>query len=393
MKKRFIYVFALALSALSLQCDQLVNSELKPDSKERGIDYKIILNDESGTMQKLTGKNIVCNALIHIKSNTLGTEYTAITDSNGVAAFHDIISDDYHISASRDLSADEMEQVSGHKVSGYKLLNRKCGVIKLLANNTVPIEVSMESVFAGSPIVISEIYASGPQGSGSYYHDKYVELFNQSDSVQYLDGLVIARVYSSETYGINYRKDPEFIHSEVVWNFPGNGKDYPIMPGQYIVCAEDAIDHRINAPKSIDLSHSNFEFFKDDAPDVDNQAVTNMVRFYQPLGNDWLIGGERDALVLARIPAKSLAIKGSQYLIPYSSILDGVEYLKDPTMLDKKTLNDAIDAGAAGGIQFYTGKSMERISVTVGGKTQLLDNNNSSLDFKIIDHPTPGYHF
>ena len=155
----------------------------------------------------------------------------------------------------------------------------------------------------------------------------------------------------------------------------------------------DAIDHRINAPNSVDQSHANFEFFKDDAPDIDNPAVPNMIRIYQQAGNDWLIGGEKGALVLAKFPADSLIPYDDQFLIPYRSLLDGVEYSDDPTQLDKKILNQGIDASATGGIQFYTGKSMERILVSDNGRKKLKDENNSSVDFMIIAPPSPGkYH-
>ncbi|MGE5681104.1 MAG: DUF4876 domain-containing protein [Bacillota bacterium] len=393
MRKIYMGLFVIITAITFLQCDQIIDSEIKPLDKERGNEFKLMLKDESGMMIKLLGTDKVNNALIRIKSNTLGTEYTAMSDSNGLVTFSGIISDDYHISVQREFTADEMQIISGHSASGYRLINKKSAIIRLYANNKKSTEISLDVVFAGSPFIISEMYACGPQGSGLYYHDKYIELYNPTDSVQYLDGLLIIKSYSSETAGLNYRNDPEYIHSESIWYFPGSGKDHPVKPGQHIVCAEDGIDHRQNAPNSVDLSHADFEFYKTDAPDVDNQNVPNLLCFYQKAGNDWLPGGERDAFVIAKIPLNELKPYGTQYLIPYSAVLDGIEYMKDPTKLEKKTLNDRIDAGSTGGIQFYTGKSMERIQLQAGGKSQLLDNNNSSLDFKIIDKPTPGSHF
>ena len=81
-----------------------------------------------------------------------------------------------------------------------------------------------------------------------------------------------------------------------------------------------------------------------------------------------------------------------QFLIPYKNILDGAEYMDDVSKLDEKILNPGIDAGATGGIQFYTGKSMERKKVLGSSKFMLSDENNSSLDFLIISPPSPGYH-
>ena len=69
-----------------------------------------------------------------------------------------------------------------------------------------------------------------------------------------------------------------------------------------------------------------------------------------------------------------------------------MEYLDDPTRLNEKKLHESIDAGATGGIEFYTSKSMERILPLKNGKLILKDDDNSSLDFKVLDHPTPEYH-
>jgi len=107
----------------------------------------------------------------------------------------------------------------------------------------------------------------------------------------------------------------------------------------------------------------------------------------------WLMGGETDAFVLARVAnTDSLKFVDDFMLIPKTAVIDGVEYLKDPTRLDLKKLDPAIDAGAAGGIQFYTGYSNER-KLATGAAWSLEDNNNSTLDFVKINHPTPGYHY
>ena len=254
-------------------------------------------------------------------------------------------------------------------------------------------QISLDKIITESELIISEIYACGPPEAGLYFHDKYVEIFNQSDKVQYLDGLIIAVVYSSSYLGLNFVDDADYIHSKSLWKFPGKGTDYPIQPKEFIVCAEDGMDHRINAPYSVDLSNVSFEFYKKDAPDIDNKGVKNMIMIYQSSGYDWLIGGESDALVLARFPQDSLIWEDERMLIPTSAILDGVEYLADPKRLDKKTLYNGIDGGTTGGIEFYTGKTMERIIIkNEDGSFKLKDDNNSSLDFKVYLQPSPEYH-
>lgn len=386
-------IFFLLISFLLFGCSDFLSVDTKPTVVERTVTFNIQLTDNSGYMNILFGNNFVRGAKVNLKSNLLGAEYNLTSDSAGTIKITGIVSDKYFITAVREMTPEEMLQISGFAIPDVRLVNTDLRIIELNASSIQSVTIGMNEASGNSPIIISEIYACGPEGSGLYYHDKYIELFNNSDSTMFLDGMMIAVVFSSSYLGLNYRDDPEYIHSKSIWIFPGDGNDYPINPGQFILCAEDAIDHRINAPNSVDQSHANFEFYKDDAPDIDNPAVPNMIKIYQDSGNDWLIGGEKGALVVAKFPADSLKPYDDQFLIPYSALLDGVEYLDDPTQLDKKILNQGIDASSTGGIQFYTGKSMERILVSDNGRKILKDENNSSVDFTIIEHPTPGsYH-
>ncbi|MFA6980880.1 MAG: DUF4876 domain-containing protein [Ignavibacteriaceae bacterium] len=395
IKIKIIYniLFALTFSILSISCSDILGTDPKPEKTEREIEFQITLKDNSGFMQILFGSEKVRGAEVTLKSNLLGNEYYLTSDSNGVIKIKGIISDKYIITVTREMSSGEMQIIAGTTATNVKLVNKKTRILELNAASPANIDLGMDMVMGGSPLIISEIYACGPQGSGLYYHDKYVEVFNQSDSVQYLDKMMIAIVYTNSNTGLHYRDDPEFIHSKSIWIFPGTGIDYPIQPGQFVLCAEDAIDHRMNAPNSVDLSQADFEFYKDDAPDIDNPAIPNMIKIYQTSGNDWLIGGETGALVLSNFSADSLLPFDDQFLIPYRSVFDGVEYKADPTKLDKKILNEGIDAGSTGGIQFYTGKSMERILISDNNRKILKDENNSSVDFMIINVPSPGkYH-
>ncbi|MHC1737833.1 MAG: DUF4876 domain-containing protein [Ignavibacteriaceae bacterium] len=372
-------------------CDKIIDTEEKPIEKERGSEFVINLKDNTGFMQKLYGGASVRNAIVQLKSNSLGLEYTFISDTSGNVIISGLISDKYFISVKRGMLPNELEEIFGEYTKDYVLVNKDQKTVDLNASSLLSHQIELDTIIK-SALVISEIYASGPQGSGLYYHDKYIEIFNQSEYIQYLDSMIIAVVYSSSYLGLNYRDDPEFIHSKSIWIFPGSGTEYQILPGQFILCSEDAIDHRMNAPNSVDLSNSDFEFYKDDAPDVDNPGVPNMLRIYQPSGNDWLIGGEKGALIIARYNIGLLVPYSDEFLIPYKNVLDGVEYMSDPTKLNEKMLNPSIDAGTTGGIQFYTGKSMERRVFMNNNKNELVDDNNSSLDFLIINKPSPGYH-
>jgi hypothetical protein len=65
------------------------------------------------------------------------------------------------------------------------------------------------------------------------------------------------------------------------------------------------------------------------------------------------------------------------------TVVDGVEYLWE-TGPFPPILSDRIDSGFVLGLERWTGHSAERISPGY-------DTNNSSVDFVILNNPTPGY--
>ena len=101
-----------------------------------------------------------------------------------------------------------MEELYGEKLYQRSLVNSTTGFIELRADQTDTLKVPLDKLSVESNLVISEVYSVGPTKAGNYYHDKYVEIYNQSDEVQYLDGLLIARVYSYGPTGFSYVDDP-----------------------------------------------------------------------------------------------------------------------------------------------------------------------------------------
>ena len=390
---KLIKLLAVGLALTLTSCESVLDVGDKPDASERSSDFNILFKDNTGSMKEIYGNDIVPGVDIYLKSVTLGTEYKFTSDAAGVVSIKNIISDKYVITAKRMMSSEEMEALTGSAQDYYKLKNSSTGIIDLDAENTDTIHVYLDVLEKSSPLVISEIYACGPPNAGLYFHDKYVEVYNQTDSVLYLDGIMIGDVAGNPSNGVNYRDDPDYLHVARLWKFPGSGKEYPIQPGQSVVCAEDAIDHRISAPESVDLSGANFEFYKDDVPDIDNPNVPNMVKIYQKTSEaDWVIGGEKGALCLIEpMNEDSLQWYNDHIIIPYKYVMDGVEYIDDLTDVAHKKMSYSIDASFTGGITFYTGKSMERKTTTEFGRVILKDDNNSMLDFTVLDHPTPGY--
>jgi hypothetical protein len=239
-----------------------------------------------------------------------------------------------------------------------------------------------------SGLLINEIFYAGSDASSFYFYDQFVELHNSSNSTIYLDGIIITRQAQS-TYPD--QETAPFVRAIYAYQFPGTpvtGRQYPVQPGEFVVIAADAVNHKQWCQKSIDLSHADWEFFNPLSSDYDNPAVPNIVNINPSSKVDYLINLTRNAVVIAT---------GEEYeyeeydpgkfhvRIPIETIIDGVEYAASAS--STKELTSRVDAGLAGiGCTRYSGQSVER------GEPGL-DTNNSTVDFLLTAHPTPGYSY
>lgn len=232
-------------------------------------------------------------------------------------------------------------------------------------------------------IAINEVYACGPVNNIFFFFDQFIELYNASDSVKYLDGMQVMRVSGNSTgkgAGADEDDDGDIDGITYIFKFPGRPGEhnYPFLPKTYQVLASDAINHKNTLANSIDLSHADWEFYNQfSADDIDNPNVKNLINIRSDRTVDFLIGLNDDIVVIASGTDTDWT-DGTDI----SSILDGFEYQSNSTL--KKTLDSRVDRGVAISPARYSGQSMQRREP--GG-----DTNDSSLDWEIIPHPTPGY--
>ena len=193
---------------------------------------------------------------------------------------------------------------------------------------------------------------------------------------------------------------------------PGTGKTYPIAPGEFFIIADDAINHKEYNPGSIDLRTATFEFYTEDADDVDNPAVPNMENLFSSM----IIHNRGfKSFVIARLPisknsyladytydyeynlvfgGESYPMGESVYSIPNAWIVDAVnlsvqsefKWIVTAPSLDKGWTN----CGKVDADQTRYGKSVRRkvLSTTSNGKKILKDTNNSTLDFSAEAKPS-----
>ncbi|MFH1851325.1 MAG: DUF4876 domain-containing protein [Candidatus Neomarinimicrobiota bacterium] len=368
--------------ALLWDCTDVVET---PESMR--LDLTVTAIDTSIFSTTLFDTTTVPGARVFINSLSYGNSYSAETDSNGRAVFADILPDVYNISSTKRFTADEVILVTGAPTE--RVLNGQQQGLNIFGM-AYGIDLYLTPVTLGT-LVFSEIYYNGakPGKIPYYFHDQFTEIYNNTDSTLYLDSLIIADAaygYVSEAY----------IHSVHAYMFPGSGRDYPLGPGEMIIVAQDAINHYIPIvnPNSVDLSGADFEYYVGAKGDVNNSAVPDMIMLHHKYGNDFLYSVMNDAIVLLRVadPYAYGYDNSEQIMLPKSGILDAIEYRESLSEMDKKHLDATIDAGLTGGFSMYSSRSVERhIDHFKDGRAVLMDNNNSSIDFQLLDRPTPGY--
>ncbi|MBP3717031.1 MAG: DUF4876 domain-containing protein [Paludibacteraceae bacterium] len=137
-------------------------------------------------------------------------------------------------------------------------------------------------------LLITEIFFAGtttPEGK-QYSDDQYFKIGNNSDTIMYLDGLAIVEsefmTTSKQDYTPNIMEKAMTV--DAIYVFPGNGKQYPIKPGQEVVVALNGKNHLEFNANSIDLSKADFEFYDESEnpnfQDEDNAKVTNLENWY-----------------------------------------------------------------------------------------------------------------
>lgn len=186
--------------------------------------------------------------------------------------------------------------------------------------------VTKEEVHALDHLVISEVFYIGTWTDASErtylddgekvtekipaqkygQNDSYIRIANPTNEVKYLDGLALgicslnpAQSLSFKTPSDDFTKDKVGVSHLVM--FPGSGKDHPIKPGEGILLAAAAQNHKLEFviqsededsrpgnPNSFDLSKADWEWLSEryteaDRIDyftyrLDNKQVKNMIQ-------------------------------------------------------------------------------------------------------------------
>jgi len=194
---------------------------------------------------------------------------TLYTDSTGHVSVTNMLPGYYRVAAYRILAGEQSDTSTRAFGGGFK------------TNLPATIELEMAADRAGS-LVISEFYFSGTRPVDiDYGWDGFFELYNNSDTTVYLDGMLWGWALGKSGAALStcdemrpFREDPLGLWSLEFHQFPGAGADYPVAAGQVVTVALDAVDHSVVLPALPDLSRADFEL--EGTADADNPDVPNL---------------------------------------------------------------------------------------------------------------------
>lgn len=400
--KRFLFLLPLVSLLFLAACS---DSE---DEVAKNFTVKVLLTADDG----ITLSNV--NDLVVTAVNLTTSKEQTATPADGTASFS-LPTGKYNFSVTG--------VYEGHEVNGI------ANGVNVADDQDVPLTIKYAS--ANSTLIFKEVYFAGVKSY--YFKDGFYEIYNNSDEVQYLDGVILGIVdeglpgytpASSIWVDENGQLLDRYPMANYTMYFPGNGTEHPLQPGKSVVVAAYPIDHssrelsKEDQPSPVNLSGADWELFcgPHSTLDVDVPNVPNLEYAYHTFGIEFMPSTSGQALILAKLPngqkVADFVAEGSNFMtapgktqnylmIPSDYVIDGIEIVRAPVNERFKNLLPKTDMGMAWvdgsndgscADAAYSGKSIRRKVASVeNGITKFKDTNNSSVDFIIGGGvPTPG---
>lgn len=389
--KKFLYL--LAASLLALACE---NFETSNPYRRNLVSLNVALDFPEG-YERFERPGI----MVTVEDVTLAASYTLPSSLSGSAKF---------------TLPPGLYRVSAQDLNGDDIFNG--AIDRILLREDSSVSLSLTHSIAGK-IIIKEIYCGGcmklPQ-QGTYALDQYVILHNNHTEVQYLDSLCFGCLapYNSNTnnpYGITL---PDYLPViQAVWQFPGDGKSFPLNPGEdAVLCLKGAIDHSREYPLSVNLNKEDYFVCYNPTlfTNISNHPVPgNLIRENRWMNlviktgkaNAYTYSINSPATIVFKTPSglsieDYLAAEGSVEQLPGSTVdkvtkvlpewvMDAVEVFNGKESTNNKRLLSTLDAGYVTLSGTYLGHTLMRKvdekQSALRGYEVLLDTNNSTNDF------------
>lgn len=397
MKKFFN--FAMTLMAVAVT-GEVFTACSKDDDEVKNYDMTVSFERSAD----LAGAEIIDGKLI--LSNGVNTDTVAVADVNKAITLNKV-QGSYSLSFSAKVNGEATAIVTGTAKA------------ELYENKTVKVQLQKGRQ---STLMFKTIYTSG--GAQYYMLDGFVEIVNNSDEVQYLDQLILSAPQGNQSQanawqaaGINDLYD---CGQGSVIAFPGTGKDYPLQPGEFVVIANEAMNHKLaygdddskieEYAKSPDLSNADWEITlgTGDVQNLEDSKQMQVIFSNNKYMKAWGLGVVGRSYLIAKLPAgvtpEQFAADENnvqtapnsagtmQYLmIPSKYVLDAVDVYNKASEEHYCTFLPVDDATGTPGNTMYTGKALRRkVTKIENGRVYYKDTNSSADDFKNEQDNTPG---
>jgi hypothetical protein len=391
--KKYLFLALIAAFAVFTACD---------DDKQEAKKYQVTV--------KVSCEDAELSSMSSIKATAVSEtgSTTTVNVQNGVAIL-DLVAGSYSVT-----------------VVGVLDLFNYVGTAKFVVAeaNVDNVQVSLIKSKPEGKIIFKEIYSTGVPKS--YWTDGFYELVNNSDEVQYLDGIIMGIVQCGfgdvSSWADEEGNLPDYypLGNHTIY-FPGTGNQYPLEPGQSVVVATRAINHAAreldegDVQSPVDLSEADWEaFIPTSRQDTDNPDVPNLEVAYSQFGFDFMPAVSGQSLILAKLPKDTVladfvanhtykpeGVYMAALCIPNEYVIDAVDimYYNEDLKINKIILNTD-DSGYTyystsadeWADPMYAGISLRRkCTKVVDGRAYFQDTNNSSNDF-ILGGQTPVVH-
>lgn len=283
-----------------------------------------------------------------------------------------------------------------------------------------------------STLILKEVYFTGVPDF--YFLDSFYEIYNNTDEVQYLDGVILGVIDQGFAVGTSVAQpsqwmpdgkliDGRYPMTSHVQYFPGTGKDYPIQPRTSIVVAANPIDHSsrvlvdLDVESPVNLTGAQWQLYTNQSPtDTKIEGIPCMEFAWKMWGREMMPATDGQAIIIARLKSgkvsdyisdhgsirKHPSASPTHLMIPGDCILDAIDIVPFIAGERYKHIEAKDDAGMAwvsgkdgNSNAAYSGKSLRRkvVAFTADQKPIYKDTNNSSNDFVLGGGaPTPGVH-
>jgi len=300
--------------------------------------------------------------------------------------------------------------------SDVKASRENVSVVANVDNQNVTL--ALNTFHAQDGLVISEIFFTGTlTAEGKQYsYDQYFKIGNNSDSTLYLDGVAIVESAFLTTTKYDYSPNlmEQAMSADAVYCIPGSGTEHPIAPGEEVLIALNAKNHKELSANSIDLSSAAFEFYDESSSasltDDDNPNVPNLDKWYCYTKTIFILhnrGFKAYAIARPTVDAdtfindylyeatwqmetngKVIDRNGKYYKIPNAWILDAVN-LSVESNYAWNVVSASLDAGwtHCGSIDQDKTRYAKAVVRKKDG-TKWVDTNNSTNDFEADATPS-----